>query len=141
MLLAIGLLHGCTQGASAEGAAKDMAAAMNAADVDGLWKLVSFESREQISQQLKNNQDTVPGRRLLRSLLSLDDAAIDGLTPEAYFGLLMKADPGFGKIQIEIVGVDAESDTAKAYYKRGDVEGVTRMVKEQGQWRMIVDVE
>lgn len=141
IILIVGVFHGCSLGSSAEDDANEMIAAMNAGDTNAMWEFVSFDSRHRLAQQLSNNQNTASGRRLLRNSLGLDDAQIDTLTPRDYFGILMKADPGFGIRKVEILGVDVDGDTAKAYYRADDAEGVTNMVKEQGQWRMVAEVE
>ena len=134
------LLQACSTEPSAEDAASNMVAAINAGDAIQLWEFVSFESRSALSEQLMNNKTTASGQQLLKSALGLEDSEIEALSLEDYFVLIMEADPNFGVRQVELVGVDVTGDTAKIYYKGGGIEGVSSLVKEQGQWKFVAEL-
>ena len=139
LVFTLGLLQGCTKNASAESSANHIVDAMNHGDAEALWEYLSFESRQQLAEQLEDNKRKLAGRDLIRKHLGLDDSSIDALTPKEYFGLIMKADPGFGVVPIVIVGVDTDGNTAKIYHRRGEADGVARMVFENGNWRLLAE--
>lgn len=138
-VFALGSIQGCSKSASAESAASEIVSTMNEGDVEGLYEYLAFESRQKVAEQLEDNKRKSSGRALIREHLGLDDQSIDELTPREYFGLIMKADPGFGKVQIAVVGVDTDGNTAKIYHRAGDSDGVARMVFEDGTWRLLAE--
>ena len=138
------MITSCSDSNSAESVAKRTIQAMNEADYNSLWGLVSDKSKAEIEQQLHENKKTLIGKKMISQVANIDIKDINNFGSKEYFSKILsyaKEITPNGLWESKFVSVDVKGNVATIKYRKSNgVIGYTPMQKESGKWKVDVDV-
>jgi hypothetical protein len=130
------------RGASAEEVAKRSLEAMNNRDYPVVWSYLASQSKLALEEQLNRNR-AIPIGRMLIGTYGIHPAEIDKLTPYTNFVAIMHFADGItppGAWESRIVAVDVDGNVATMQWKKRSTSGTSRMVREEGEWKVVATV-
>lgn len=149
-VLVVSVLTACfNSGESADEFMKKVVAAINSKDYKTLWTYVAEEDKAAISQQLSANLANPLGQTLLTTMLGVPEDKLSELTPEQYFVILLnlqsnmqstlqsvfsKSKTAESEANMEVINIEKFGNAAIVHYKRGNIAGTQKIIKQNGKW-------
>jgi hypothetical protein len=114
-------------------------AQINAGQFEQSWANVAPESKDAVARQLKANQTTPEGRKLVTEFFQVSESELLRLTPEQYYVMIMKKGYDPKAPPAVIKSVTEGPEVAVINWVKGNRSGSSTMVRNGNRWLFKLD--